>query len=130
MGQNESKTKNSDGINVKKSDHFGKTFSNPEFWEDSAGIDFLNFNDIHISLTTNKSPHKSADLAFLLLGCVEQLTNIPQILESIIDADNPEKQHKEGELLSEDVIKTLCAKFKYYDQITTIFQLMNSNINN
>ena len=128
MGQNESKTKNSDDIGLKKSSHFGKTFSNPEFWKDSAGIDFIHLSDARISTTTNKSPHKSADLAFLLLGCVEQLTNIPQILESIIDADNPEKQHIEGEVSSERVINTLCAKYKYYDQITSIYQIMNEEI--
>lgn len=60
--------------------------SNPIFREEKS-LSFFYQQTNQIASKAPQRNHQSSDLAFLLLGCYEQLNNIPEILETLINTD-------------------------------------------
>lgn len=107
-----------DSRSKKSSNLYKRVYSDPSFWQRSAGTPFIKISD-YISQPV-KSPISPADLSYLLLGCYEQLSNIPQLLETIIkEQDNLSSKVTENQD-TPDFLLTLRSNYSYYNKIEDV----------
>lgn len=119
-------TESSDGkAKVLQRNYATDSFALPYFWERSAGAPFIKISDFLSPIV--KSPISPADLSYLLLGCCEQLNNIPQVLETIITEQNNYNRTIDEASDKDNFLHVLRANYNYYNRVQdTATSILNS----